>query len=97
MYTWKLELAGIDPKDVDVRITEEGITLRGERKLEADRNDIHHTERFYGSFTRSVGFPVPVDTTRARATFRHGVLEVRAPKRNPADGPDGRRLNIEVH
>lgn len=95
----RAELAGIDPKDVEVRITDEGVTLRGERKLETDqdRAGIRHTERFYGSFARSVSFPAPVDSAQARATFRHGVLEVRAPKRQPSDGRDGRRLNIETH
>lgn len=94
----RAELAGIDPKDVDVRITDESITLRGERKREADEehDGIRHSERFYGAFARTIAFPVPVDSTQAKATFRNGLLEVTAPKRQPNDGRDGRRLDIEV-
>ncbi|MFO7273252.1 MAG: Hsp20/alpha crystallin family protein [Bacillota bacterium] len=92
----RCELAGIDPKEVDVRITDQGVTIRGERKAEeVDRQrGAYRSERFYGAFSRTVSFPVPVDSDRASATFRHGLLEVRAPKRNPDAGPDGRRLNI---
>lgn len=95
----RVELAGVDPKDVDVRVTDEGLTVRGERKIEnnADREGIRHTERYYGSFVRSIAFPVPVDTAQAKATFSNGLLEVRAPKRNPNEGRDGRRLDIEMH
>lgn len=95
----RAELAGIDPQDVDLRITDEGITLRGERKQEADqdRDGIRHTERFYGTFARTIAFPTPVDSSRAKATFRHGLLEVTAPRRQPIDGRDGRKLDIEMH
>lgn len=95
----RVELAGIDPSDVDVRITDEGITLRGERKRETqnDRDGVRHTERFYGSFARTIAFPTPVDSSQAKATFRHGLLEVTAPRRQPTDGRDGRRLDIEMH
>lgn len=92
----RCELAGIDPQDVDVRITDQGVTIRGERKAEEvdRRRGAFRSERFYGAFSRTIGFPVPVDSEQATATFRHGLLEVRAPKRNPDAGPDGRRLNI---
>lgn len=95
----RAEVPGIDPQDLDVRITDEGVTLRGERKqaADADRDGIRHSERFYGAFMRHVAFPAPVDAARARATFRNGVLEVRAPRRHPDEGRDGRRLPIEPH
>lgn len=95
----RAELAGIDPQDVDVRITDEGITVRGERKRETDneRDGVRHTERFYGTFARSVSFSTPVDSSRAKATFRNGLLEVTVPRRQATDGRDGRKLNIETH
>jgi len=95
----RAELAGIDPNDVDVRITDEGVVLRGERKRadEQDQAGVRHSERFYGTFARIVGFPVPVDSNRARAQFRHGVLEITAPRRQANEGRDGRKLNIETH
>ncbi len=92
----RCELAGLNPEDVDVRITDQGVTIRGERRAqETDRQrGMYRSERFYGAFSRAVSFPVPVDSEQAAATFQHGLLEVRAPKRNPDAGPDGRRLNI---
>lgn len=95
----RAELAGIDPQDVDVRISDDGITVRGERHNEADqdRDGVRHSERFYGSFARTVAFPVSVDAGQARASFKNGLLEIRAPKRRPNEGRDGRKLDIEVH
>lgn len=94
----RCELAGIDPEEVDVRITDQGVTIRGERKsAEVGRQGgAYRSERFYGTFSRTVGFPVPVDSDQATATFRHGLLEVRAPKRNPDAGRDGRKLSIDT-
>jgi len=53
------------------------------------------TERHYGRFRRTVPLPVAVNTDQAGARFEHGVLEVRAPKRSPLQGPHGRRLQIQ--
>ena len=94
----RCELAGIDPEDVEVRVTDQGVTIRGQRRAEEveRQGGTFRSERFYGSFSRTVSFPVPVDSDQARATFRHGLLEIRAPKRNPDAGRDGRRLNIET-
>lgn len=95
----RAELPGVDPKDIEVRITDDGITVRGERKLAVNQNrdGIHHTERYYGSFARTLAFPAPVDSAQARAAFHNGVLEVRAPRRQAIDGRDGRRLDIDTH
>lgn len=94
----RCELAGMDPNDVDVRITDQGVVIRGERKVAVEQKErgTYRSERFYGSFSRSLPFPVPVDSDQATASFRHGLLEVRAPKRNPDTGRDGRRLSIET-
>lgn len=95
----RAELAGVDPNDVDVRITDDGLTIRGERRSEAEheRGGTRYTERSYGSFARSIAFPAPVNADAAKATFRHGLLEVRAPRREPHDTRDGRRLQIDVN
>lgn len=94
----RAELAGIDPADVDVRVTDDGLTLRGERKRQADeeKDGVRHSERFYGSFSRTIAFPAPVDSGRATATFRHGLLEITAPRRAD-DGRGGRKLSIDAH
>ena len=94
----RAELAGIDPADVDVRVTDDGLTLRGERRSGPDeeRDGTRHSERFYGTFARTVAFPVAVESDKAKATFRNGLLEVTVPRRS-TDGRDGRRLDIETH
>lgn len=95
----RAELPGIDPKDVEVRVTDESLTLRGERKAEVeDRNKrYYHTERHYGSFVRTIPFPESVQAGAAQASFQNGVLEVRAPKRSPEEGQGGHRLDITTH
>lgn len=93
----RAEVPGVDPKDLDVRITAEALTIRGEVRQEdvARRDGMYHTERRYGAFARSVSFPAPVDPARATATYRHGVLEVRAPL--ATGDPGGRKLDIAIH
>src|SRR5262249_50402821 len=68
----KAELAGIDPKDVDVRVENNVLTLRGERKMdnEVKRESYHRVERTYGSFTRSFTLPAVVDTDKIKAEFK---------------------------
>ena len=92
----RCELAGLNPEDVDVRITDQGVTIRGERRAQEPTGSGACTgpSASTAPSARAVSFPVPVDSEQAAATFQHGLLEVRAPKRNPDAGPDGRRLNI---
>jgi HSP20 family protein len=82
----KAELPGIDPKDVDVRVENNVLTLRGERKLESEikRDDYHRVERAYGKFSRSFTLPNVVDTEKIKADFKDGVLQVSLPQREEA-------------
>lgn len=82
----KAELPGIDPKDVDVRVENNVLTLRGERKFESEvkREKYHRVERAYGSFSRSFTLPATVDTDRIRAEYKDGVLRVTLPVREEA-------------
>jgi len=82
----KAELPGIDPKDVDVRVENNLLTLRGERKFESDvkRESYHRVERAYGSFSRSFTLPNVVDTGKIKAEFKDGVLRVTLPQREEA-------------
>jgi HSP20 family protein len=82
----KAELPGIDPKDVDVRVENNTLTLRGERKhdQEVKRENYHRVERTYGSFTRSFTLPNVVDTNNIKAEYRDGVLRMTLPKREEA-------------
>ncbi len=82
----KAELPGIDPKDVDVRVENNVLTLHGERKFdqEVKRESCHRVERSYGTFSRSFTLPNVVDTGNIKAEFRDGVLRVTMPKREEA-------------
>jgi HSP20 family protein len=80
------ELPGVDPKDVDVRVENNVLTLRGERKWSNDvqRESYHRVERAYGSFTRSFTLPNVVDTEKIKADFKEGMLKLVLPKREEA-------------
>lgn len=78
----KAELPGINKDDLDVSITENTVTISGEKKQEekVERKDYHREERRYGSFCRKFRLPENVDADKAEASFKKGVLEIRLPK-----------------
>lgn len=82
----RFDLAGVDPKDVEVRFENGVLTLRGERKLEREdaRDNYHRIELAYGTFTRSFSLPTSVDPEKIRAESRNGLLTVYLPKRTDA-------------
>ena len=82
----KAELPGVDPKDVDIRIENNVLTLKGERKLEDQikQESYHRVERSYGSFTRAFTLPSTVDTGNVKANYKDGVLRITLPKREEA-------------
>ncbi len=79
----KADLPGVDQKDIDLRIENSTLTVRGERRFmkEAKEEDYHRIERSYGVFSRSFQLPGSVDQTRILANHKSGVLEVHLPKR----------------
>jgi HSP20 family protein len=82
----KAELPGVDPKDVDVRVENNILTLRGERKLdhEVKKENYHRVERAYGAFTRSFTLPNVVDTEKIKAEYKDGLLRMTLPKKEEA-------------
>jgi len=90
----KADLPGLSKDDVHVDVTEEAITIQGERKSEREdrREGYYQTERSYGSFTRVIPLPAGAMGDQAKATFRDGVLEVTMPC--PPTATRGRRLEI---
>ena len=73
-----LELPGVREKEVNVSITGDVLTVKGERKLERDLKDegYYRLERVYGKFERSLPLPMPVQADNVKATYRDGVLHV---------------------
>jgi len=83
LVVMRADLPGVDLKDIDVRIENNMLTLRGERKFlkEAKEEDYHRIERSYGIFSRSFQLPGSIDQTKIAASHKDGVLEVHLPKR----------------
>lgn len=81
-YEITAELPGLDEKNLEVKVTNNTLTIRGEKKEEKEekQKDYYLSERRYGSFQRSFGLPEGVDADKIEATFARGVLTVRLPK-----------------
>lgn len=81
-----VELPGIDEKDVDVTVSEDRLTIKGEKKAEKEEKEKNYymMERTYGAFQRSIVLPDEADSDKANATFENGVLTVTIPKTEKA-------------
>jgi HSP20 family protein len=79
----KADLPDLQDKDIDIRVANNTLTIRGERKFEKDVNEDNYLriERAYGSFTRSFSLPNTVSSESIRAEYRNGVLSLHMPKR----------------
>jgi HSP20 family protein len=77
-----VELPGMDEKDIDVALTRDMLTIRGNKKEEQEDKgkNYHRLERSYGSFSRTIPLPVAVESEKIEANFRKGVLSIRLPK-----------------
>jgi HSP20 family protein len=84
--TFKVEVPGIDEKDIKVEIENNVLTVHGERKLEKDvkEENFRRMERHYGAFSRSFTLPSTVDPEKIEANYAHGVLAIQMPKRAEA-------------
>jgi HSP20 family protein len=89
----KLEVPGIDQKDLDVRVENHTLTVKGERKLEKEEKEenFHRIERRYGSFYRAFTLPSTVDTENVAASYNAGVLKLELKKK-----PEAQPKQIEV-
>jgi HSP20 family protein len=89
----KVELPGLEAKDVNVTIAEDVLTIKGEKKSEEEEKDEQHhfVERYYGSFQRSFRLPVSVQKEKIEATFEKGILKIMLPKTEEA-----RKKEIEI-
>ncbi len=80
------ELPGMDADDIDISITDDVLTLRGEKKEEKEEKegDYYYHELNYGSFHRDIPLPAEVETDKVKAEFKKGVLKIRLPKKPEA-------------
>lgn len=82
----KAELLGMKKEDIDVSLTDNTITVSGEKRKEekVEKKDYYRLERSYGSFSRSFSLPAEVRTEKVTAKFKDGILEIRIPKTEEA-------------
>src|ERR1700716_4507247 len=91
----KLEVPGIDEKDIDVRIDNNTLTVHGERKIEKEEKEenFRRVERQYGSFTCSFSVPSSVDPGQVSADYAQGVLKIKLAKKAEAK-PKQIKVNV---
>ncbi len=90
----KAEVPGMKKDDIEVNLTEDTIAISGHKRSEekVERKDFYRLERSFGSFTRKLRLPADIQTDKAKATFKDGVLEVRIPK---APSAKARKITID--
>ncbi len=91
----KAEVPGVDQKEIDIRIEDNTLTIRGERKhsQEVKKENYHRVERYYGTFQRSFSLPHTINQEKVKATCEQGVLTITLPKR---EEKKPKQINVEV-
>ena len=91
----KIEVPGIDEKDIDVRLENNTLTVHGERKLEKEEKEenFRRVERRYGSFTRTFTLPSTLDSESVTANYDKGVLKIQLAKKSEAK-PKQIKVNV---
>jgi HSP20 family protein len=90
----KMDVPEISMQDVEIRLENDTLTVRGERKFEQpEGKGYHRIERSYGTFARSFTLPNTVDTEKVRADYRNGVLTITLPKKEVAKP---RTIRVEI-
>jgi HSP20 family protein len=84
----KAEVPGIDPKEIQVTLNNQLLTISGEKKYEKEEKDekFYRMERSSGSFARTINVPIPVDPNKVVATFKNGLLTITMAKTAAAKG-----------
>lgn len=85
-FTVTAELPGLDGKDLEVSVTRDALTIRGEKKEEHEDkgNGRYHKELYYGSFSRGIPLHAEVNPDAVKAVYKNGVLKVKLPKSAPS-------------
>ena len=92
-YLARIEIPGLEPKDVEVTFQDNVLFVKGEKKEEFKHKDerVYRVERGYGMFTRTLRMPLPVDGGKVTAIFKNGLLTVTMPK-----APEAKASTIQV-
>lgn len=89
----KADLPGVKPEDIEINIVDNVLTIRGEKKREAEekKENFYRVERFYGSFMRAIQLPTEVEVDKVKAQYKDGVLKITLPKK-----PEEKKKVIKV-
>jgi HSP20 family protein len=92
--TVKVEVPGVDPKDIDVSLEGNYLTVRGEKKSEREEKgeNFHRVERSFGSFSRTIELPQNIDSNEVTAENRNGVLAITIAK---LEGTTPRKIAVK--
>ena len=96
-YELSAELPGMQEKDVDISLSEDVLTISGERNFEreSDERSVHLSERGFGAFKRSFSLPDDVDQDQIQARLKNGVLEIHLPKSEEV-APTSRQIKVKT-
>ncbi len=91
----RAELPGMDKKDIKISVSEDTLTISGERKREKEEKSktYHRIEMAYGKFTRTIEFPCEVEPSNAKAVYKNGILTITVPKSEKAKPKE---IEVEV-
>ena len=92
----RLEAPGMEPGEFQLEVVDEMLVVRGEKRIQRERSEgrYHVSECAYGSFERAIALPDAVDSDRAEARYKQGILRVELPKSRPVAR---RRIKVQVH
>jgi len=79
----KVELPGVEKKDIKLSLNDSNLTIQGEIKKEEEtkKEDYYYRERAYGNYSRTISLPTEVDKEKIKAKFKNGILEITIPKK----------------
>ncbi|MDN5358812.1 MAG: hypothetical protein PWP76_655 [Candidatus Diapherotrites archaeon] len=91
------EIPGVNKEDLDVRIMEDSVVIRAEKKMDKEDKGKNYyvRERGYTSYYRTIALPEPVVPEKAEATYKNGVLEIVVPKRAPKE-EEGKGFRVQI-
>ncbi|MBI3316563.1 MAG: Hsp20/alpha crystallin family protein [Candidatus Omnitrophica bacterium] len=94
-YVLHADLPGLKNEDFNISVYGNTLTLKGERKQEKESKEkgAYYSERYYGSFTRTMDFPTEIQGDKVKAAYKNGVLEVLLPK---SESAKPKQINVEV-
>ena len=94
-FLLRTDLPGIKKEELDISVTGNLLTLKGERKRESESKskDCYYSERMFGSFSRTIELPTEIDAEKVKALYKDGVLELTLPK---VEGAKPKQIKVEV-